>query len=56
MSASTPYLPGLRIGVDGHMHGSLGTGPRQFVSKSAGAPAGRAVKRCSSMYMNCEYG
>ena len=56
LSASTPYLPGLRIGADSlQAPGSLGTRPRQFVSRSAGAAAGGAVKRCSSMYMNCEY-
>lgn len=56
LSASTPYLPGLRIGADSlQAPGSLGARPRQFVSRSAGAAAGGAVKRCSSMYMNCEY-
>ena len=55
LSASTPYLPGLKLSTDSHVPGSLGTRPRHFVSRSAGATAGRPVKRCSSMYMNCEY-
>jgi hypothetical protein len=58
LSMSTPYLPGLRIDDSSEPSSatSLGARPRQFVSRSMmGQEAVGGVKRCSSMYMSCEY-